>query len=200
MLRSRSRCPVLIRIATMAPTTRMASKPSRRMMRNDCQNASTPLPAGAVSATISGIVASIASRTCSACLRSLPRTAVLNSANRRSIVDTRPGFLARAVVSSGSKAMYASNALSRASPWWPLRTWPSACSSSERTVRRAVVTLALSPVVASACALRSFIGSVRRYATMLATCASDRSFDGGIAEPGTPSRTTAESCSSLRST
>ena len=71
MLRSRSRCPVLMRNATTAPTTRIASNPSRRMMRNDCQNASHPLPAGRVSATTSGSPASIASRRRSAARTSL---------------------------------------------------------------------------------------------------------------------------------
>ena len=105
MLRSRSRCPVLMRNATTAPTTRIASNPSRRMMRNDCQNASQPLPAGSVSATTSGSPASIASRSRSAARTSLARTAPLKSVKIRSIEATSPGFFARAGDSIGSNAM-----------------------------------------------------------------------------------------------
>ncbi len=73
-----------------------------------------------------------------------------------------------------------------------------ACSSSAVTLRAAPA----APVSDAATTVGAafFIGSVRRYATRLRTCASVSAPAGGIAVPGTPSRTARARLSSARLT
>jgi hypothetical protein len=90
--------------------------------------------------------------------------------------------------------------LSPASLGRPLRAASSDCSSCAITFRAATSGLRLSPPAASAPFARSLVGSVRRYATTLATCGADSSGEAGMALPAIPCCTTCASWASLRST
>ena len=126
--------------------------------------------------------------------RRSPRTAPLKSANMRSIDATSPGFCARAPASRSARTRCRRRTPCRARRRCrPLRAAVSDCSSSDDDrprQRRARRQLSADARPRS----RSFIGSVRRYATTLCTCAGVSSADGGIAVAGMPSRTTAASC------
>ena len=200
MLRSRSRWPVLIRNATTAPMTRIASNPSRRMMRNDCQNASQPLPAGARERDDLG-------------QRRLDRVAQplggahVAAAHRRLEVGELP--LHRRDEARDSSRAPASRAARtrcrRRTPCRPRRPAgrsarrSSDCSSSASTIapRRVALSAVRCPARDARCGPSS--AACGRTPPCSAACAGVSSRDGGIAVPGMPSRTTAASCSSLRS-
>ena len=190
---SRSRWPVLSRNATTAPMTRIASKPFakddeetlKERLRRRCRSAAS------ARRTVRHVRLDRVARPLGAANVVRAGSTPLKSVYSCSIDATTPGSRARAGVSIGSNARYASNARSPASVQRPSRAAVSDCSSSEQrrfAPRPVAAPLSRRSMRRAAAIVRSRVGSVRRYATTLCTCAGVNCDAGGIGVPGMPAR------------